>query len=101
MDWEQIQYLRDCIQEAIGVGMRDGFASQEKQPPVTVTLPKPIELRDFFAGCALAGWCSQESGTIKGDAEAAYEAADAMLLARGTITAQDVADTTPPEPGHA
>lgn len=46
-------------------------------------------LRDFFAGCALAGYSTQGystqgegTGAIEGDAAAAYKAADAMLAAR-------------------
>ena len=80
MDWEQIQYLRDCIQEAIGVGMRDGFASQEKQAPVEVHMPKPIEVRDFFAGCALIGIVSRHEPLRNNTSEICYELADAMLL---------------------
>lgn len=96
MDWEQIQTLRDAIQGAIEIGMRDGFASQEKPPPVTVTLPKPIELRDFFAGCALIGELASQdirhethggrgtgiAETPFAQARACYEQADSMLVAR-------------------
>jgi hypothetical protein len=42
-----------------------------------------MTLRDYFAGQALVGYCSQESmGSFKGVASAVYEIADAMLAER-------------------
>ena len=101
MDSHEIQMLQQGIQTAIADGMRDGFEAMEKPTPVTVTLPKPIELRDFFAGCALAGLTSHVEGSIEMDCEAAYKAADLMLMERQGITAQDIAETMPPKPEEA
>lgn len=77
MDWEQIILLRDAIQEAIAEGIRDGFANQEKPPP-------PIDLRDFFAGCALADTAKEYTAAFSAEEIAirAYELADTMLLAK-------------------
>lgn len=41
-----------------------------------------MTLRDWFAGQALAGFCSIDSGTPEADAKMAYRIADAMLEAR-------------------
>lgn len=91
MDWEQSQYLRDCVHQAIADGMRDGFEAMEKQPPVTVT--SLIDLRDFFAGCAMVGLFAHGATEHIKDGnrsrpmnrqELAYRAADDMLRARET-----------------
>lgn len=63
-------------------------------------MEKPIELRDFFAGCALAGYSANENGSLAGDVRGAFKVADMMMLAREESTAQD--DTKPPaEPEDA
>lgn len=72
MDMHQTQLLGQEIGQAINQGIRDGFAAMEK----------PIDLRDFFAGCAVSGmWaCSVLDITPEKMAALAYHTADAMLL---------------------
>ena len=51
----------------------------------TVMVDKPeggMTLRDYFAAKAMQALLGYEEGTLKNDAEVAYQMADAMLKAR-------------------
>lgn len=42
-----------------------------------------LSIRDYFAAKAMNAFLSRDGGSLKQDAEAAYQMADAMLKARG------------------
>lgn len=86
-------YLGQTIENAIANGMQNGaqmaFGEHGVSPVVTVNMPPILDLRDFFAGCALVGILGAEAGRSKitlpdGQTrqEFCYDQADQMLLAK-------------------
>lgn len=95
-----IDYLGQTIENAIANGMRTGaqmaFGEGGVSPIVTANMPPPIDLRDFFAGCVMAGLLG---GRTLGKEEVyahnlsrheyCYAQADHLLAARKTKTPDD------------